>query len=456
MMARSLEQGLRGSAATMARERTAFVVLAFVLTAFGLLMIYSSSSIMALTSEDLGHNPSYYLLRQFAFALAGSAIALVCARVDYHVWSRTLMPVLWLVVVAALVLVLTPVAGQDAYGATRWIAIGRFHMQPSEFAKATVLLAAANLIERQADGEAGDLRGFALRGLVMVGLPLALILLQPDKGTVLIVGLTVVVLLFLAGMPLSLVATFCALGIAGILVLAFRDAYSRARIMTMLDPWIDPYGDGYQLIQGLYAFGSGRLFGVGLGMSRQKYSYLPMAHNDFIFAVIGEELGFVGTVCLLVAFLALVWLGLRIARSAPDLSGRLIAAGAVTTLGIQLLVNICGVLALIPLSGKPIPFISYGGSSIMSTLLLVGLVVSVSRTSQADADRLPLVVHERTQAALRVIEGGPAPSPQDLRAQRGHAAGRVTYNANGTRRIDLGPSASDRLRGRDGARGGRG
>ena len=242
------------------------------------------------------------------------------------------------------------------------------------------------------------------------------------------------------------------LGIAAIVALALRDSYSRARIMTMINPWVDEYGDGYQLIQGFYAFGSGGIFGVGLGTSRQKYSYLPMAHNDFIFAVIGEELGLVGTLCVLLAFFCLVWLGFRIARTAPDPSGTLIASGCVSLLAIQLLVNVCGVLGIIPLSGKPVPFISYGGSSIMSSLLLVGLVVSVSRASEAASAASAFVVHEGgySPRGFRVIEGGARNTPEDLRAsrelQRSLGNARVSYNANGLRRIDLGPSASDRLR----------
>ena len=152
-------------------------------------------------------------------------------------------------------------------------------------------------------------------------------------------------------------------GIVGVLANSLKDDYSRARIVAVLNPWSDPTGSGYQLIQGFYAFGSGGLFGVGIGMSKQKYSYLPMAYNDFIFAVVGEELGLVGTLGLLAAFGVLAWAGFRIARYAPDMCGRLIAAGCTSLIIIQLLVNVCGVLGLIPLSGKPVPFVSYGGST---------------------------------------------------------------------------------------------
>lgn len=449
------EGAWRSGAASLTWEPIVFGVIVFVLTAFGLLMIYSASSITALTSEATGHNPTYYLTHQLGFVVAGTMVAIVIALNDYHVWSETLCLLILIATVGLLFAVIFTSAGQDAYGATRWISVGPLHLQPSEFAKASVILAAASALQRYYEYD-GDLTGLGIRLAVMVGLPLLLILLQPDKGTVCIVGATVAVMLFLAGMPLKYVLAVGGAAIAIVLALAFKDDYSRARIATMWDPWKDPDKSGYQVIQGLYAFGSGGLFGTGLGNSRQKYSYLPMAHNDFIYAVIGEELGLVGTLAVLALFALLIWIGFRIARSAPDLSGRLIASGCMTLLAIQLCINAGGVLCMIPLSGKPIPFISYGGSSIISTLILMGLVLSVARTSQASSSR-GFTVHEGTAQSLRVIEGGLG-SPADGYGSRDAQGlmGRISRNANGTRRIDLGPSASDRLRGRDTGRGGRG
>ena len=450
----------RSDASQMQFDRMAFCLIAFCLTVFGLVMIYSASSIMSLTSAATNNDPAYYLKRQAIFALIGVAMAIVCAQADYHVWSERLLKPIWGVSLFLLALILMPMASADAYGATRWIAIGPFHLQPSEFAKAAILLASATVIADYAEDD-GDLVRLCKRLAIYALLPLILVLMQPDKGTVLIVGVTVAIMFFLAGAPMPYVVAALVAAVAGVLMLAFKDEYSRARIMTMLDPWRDPYNSGYQLIQGFYAFGSGGLTGVGLGMSRQKYSYLPMAHNDFIFAVVGEELGLVGTLGMVVGFLALAWFGIRIARSAPDLSGRLIAAGSVSMLIIQLLVNACGVLGIIPLSGKPIPFMSYGGSSIMSTMLLVGLVVSVSRAAQASSGS-SFVLYEGGPGTngFRVIQGGANNTPQSLRASQefdqAFGQGRVTMNANGSRRINLGPSASERLRGRGDTRGGRG
>lgn len=443
----------QGPSPSASRYGTVFLVTAIALTAFGVLMIYSASSIMALTSEATNHNPLYYAVRQLAFAVVGAVLAAVAWRGDYHLWAQAALPVVWGLTALGLVAVIATSAGQDAYGATRWIAIGPFSFQPSEFAKVTLLLAAAGLLQRFFEEGSLGLRDFLVRAALLVGIPLVLVLAQPDKGTVMVVGVTIVAMLALAGAPWRVVAALAAAGALGFVLLSLRDEYSRQRIVTMLDPWADPYGAGYQLIQGYYAFGSGGLFGVGVGMSRQKYSYLPMAHNDFIFAVIGEELGLVGTVALLLSFLLLLWLGLRIAQDAPDLSGRLIAAGGPTMLAVQLLLNVSGVLGIFPLSGKPIPFVSYGGSSIMSTLLIVGLVLSVSRTSAATRDDRAAWGGHRPHdgvppsSRLRVIPGG-------ARAVRGE--GRASSDAYGTGSARLDPNVPDRLRGRGAGRGGRG
>ena len=450
--------GFRNAAllADLRRDRILFILLSAVMTLFGLLMIYSASSIMALTSSTSNHNPAYYLIRQAIFAAAGLVLAIVVGFSDYHLWSRKFLPAVWLVSLGLLVLVLTPYAGADAYGATRWIAVGPIHLQPSEFAKVTMVLAAAALIEDYVMSFGEDRKGALYRAAALILLPVVLIIKQPDKGTTLIICATIAIMLFVAGMPLKYVIGAGALAILGILALALKDEYSRSRIMTMFNPWLDQYGAGYQIIQGLYAFGSGGLFGVGIGNSRQKYSYLPMAHNDFIFAVIGEELGLVGTLLVLLAFFTLVYLGFKVARSAPDLTGRLIASGCVSMLALQLLVNVGGVLCLIPLSGKPIPFLSYGGSSIMSTLILVGLVVSVSRTAEREIanSESPLTVYEGTTGGLRLLEGG---ADRQMRAQRVGTSrgvsdegswGRISWNTTVPRRIDLGYSATERLRGR--------
>lgn len=450
----------RGLPATdMAANRLIVIVLAFMLTAFGVLMIYSASSVVAMISKEQHYNPAYYAIRQCVFAAIGAALALVVSRLDYHTLMHELLRPIWFLIVLMLVSVWIPGLANKVNGAYRWIKIASFTLQPSEFAKPVILLFAANLIQGFCDGKE-DLVDLSKRAAVAIGIPLLLILFEPDKGTVMAICLTILIMMYLAGISMRSALRYFLIGVAIVAVIAVAQPYSRARIAVLLDPWLDEYGKGYQLIQGLYAFASGGLFGVGIGNSRQKYSYLPEAHNDFIFAVIGEELGLVGTLAVLLVFLVLVYVSFRIAKGAPDLSGRLIAAGSITLLVIQMLINVCGVLDIIPLSGKPIPFLSYGGSSIMATLLLVGLVLSVARTSMGSRSASGYT-SRRTQrsSGFRVIEGGSSTSPSDLRSSRAlteRYGSRITYNANGTRRINLGPSASDRLRGRVSYHDGRG
>jgi cell division protein FtsW len=445
-------------------------------------MIYSASSITALISETYNYNPAYFLQRQLIFVLVGLGLAALIASQDYHMWSNTLLKVGWVATTVLLGLVMFSSSGTDAYGATRWIQIAGFSLQPSEFAKITIILTAANLCQRYFEEGTLDLRQFVKMAIFALGIPLILILVQPDKGTTLICVASLCVMLYLSGFSGRAIALFVVVGVAGFLAYSMHDEYSRQRILTMFDPWADPYGNGYQLIQGFYAFGSGGLFGVGIGAGRQKYSYLPMAYNDFIYAVIGEECGLVGTVGVLVGFALILWAGFRIARYAPDLSGRLIAAGSVSMLIIQLFVNICGVLGVIPLTGKPIPFLSYGGSSIISCLMLVGLIVSVSRSShltETDSDQLrgdmslassgSSLRHPRQlglagaptpRTARRTTDGDSASHRQNLRVVGSPSTPlvrdgshkdsapkpRVSTDSHGHTRLDLGPDAAERLR----------
>ncbi|MDU2589651.1 MAG: putative lipid II flippase FtsW [Atopobium sp.] len=467
------------------QPRLVLLVSTAILVCFGLVMIYSASSISAMTSEDMGYNPFYYVQRQLGFAAAGVALAFIVSRIDYRAVVRNLQVPIWVVTIGMLAIIFTPIAGADAYGATRWISIGPFSFQPSEFAKITILISISYLAQQYFIDQTIDQMEFFKKFAIAALAPLLLILAQPDKGSTLIIVGTLLVIGYLADVDRRVLATIAVAGFIGFAFLSLKDDYSRARVVTMFNPWADYYGAGYQLAQGFYAFGSGGIFGVGFGFSRQKYSYLPMAHNDFIFAVIGEELGFIGVLGLLVVFGALVWAGFKIARYAPDLTGRLIAAGCTSMFIIQAFVNIGGVLGLLPLSGKPLPFISYGGSTIMSSILMVGLLMSVSRQS-----RLPETEYDRQRASwsiaeeqdtfdapgfagLTMVDGGvgvgtplprssrPKSSAQSsarpsrgvLRSRDDDAPqGRITTDASGRRRIDLGPSASDRLRGNNRAR----
>ena len=416
--------------------RMLFGVLTVALLVFGMLMIYSASSISGLMSKDSGYDPAYYLVRQIAFSVIGLVAGGILMAVDYHRWMGAPLAAFWAVIVGLLVLVYTPVAGQDINGASRWIGLGTFTLQPSEFTKIMELLVGAYVFQQFFELRTLD-RDTSLKMLGLgICLPLGLVLLQPDKGTTGVITMALIVMAYLAGLPGRQVAEiFGFIAVAAVLY-SLKDDYSRARVMTMFDPFQDEYGDGYQLLQGFYALGSGGVTGVGLGMSRQKYNYLPMAHNDFIFAVVGEELGLVGTVALVLVFVALLWAGFKIAENAPDLPGKLIAAGGTTMLVAQMLLNVSGVVGVFPLSGKPIPFVSYGGSSVISSLMLAGLVLSVALRSDVEQPE-----HQRRRAALRIapeeseedVEGSTAGRAMPRSARL--AGGRMSYTSRSNLRV---------------------
>lgn len=474
------ERTLFGVPERFMRPRLILLATVAILVGFGVLMVYSASSVTAL--NDTGDS-AYYLKRQLGFVAIGTIAAVVLAKVDYRLWVKRLMLPIWVFTVLLLILVLV-VGTDNDMGANRWINLGFFDLQPSEFAKITVIFTAANLAQRYFEEGSLDWATFLKLLIVGVAAPLVLIVAQPDKGTTMVIALTLLVMGYLAGMPKLLLLGLFVAGAVAFVFLSVSDAYSFQRLKTMLDPWSDRYDTGWQLVQGFYAFGTGGLFGVGVGFSRQKYAYLPMAHNDFIFAVIGEECGLVGTLGVLAGFAVLLWAGYQIARHAPDLSGRLLAAGCTSIVLIQLLLNVSGVLGVFPLSGKPIPFLSYGGSSILASLMLVGLIASVSIHS-----KLPETVHDGARKSLRSVDGGTGgrgglsfvgeviPRSEggrtgDLAREgsgglhvvegggktrkntrgRGGRRGKAPASSSGSRRrVDLGPNATERLRGRNGS-----
>ena len=465
--ARQLSRGedlILGVPGRIMAPRLILVLTAAILVVYGLVMIYSASSVTALADQG---DAGYYLIRQAAFAAVGIVAAGIVYFIDYHIFLKQLLPVIWVVTVVFLVFVLVAGAGSETLGATRWILLGPFTLQPSEFAKITLVLTGANLMNAYFMEQNISLKAFALLSLGTIGIPLVLIVLQPDKGSTLVILSALVVMAIFSGLEKRWIFAILGIGALLLLFLIFKDSYSTSRVSAMLNPFEDLYGEGWQLAQGYYAFGSGGLFGVGLGMSSEKYFYLPFAYNDFIFAVIGEELGLVGAMALVLLFGVLAWAGYRIARFAPDLQGRLVAAGCTSILWIQMLINVCGVIGLIPSSGKPIPFVSYGGSSIMASLMLVGFIVSVSRKST-----LPETVYDRNRRSLRLAPEGDGMAGFDestageptRRSERGRSvAPSLTLVNGGTpaassrvgrrratsyERVDLGPSAAERLRGR--------
>ena len=343
------------------------------LTAFGLTMVYSASSVSALVKES---SSVHYFLRQLAFVGLGGILAVVAARFDYRRFQGALGLQAWWAAIG--LLVVTYGLGVVRGGARRWIPLGFVNLQPSEFAKIACVLVAASLAIEWQRGRLETSTYLGRLGL-FVGIPAVLIVFQPDLGTAVLLAVGVAIVLFLGGIELRWVAGAAALlTVFGVFAI-WIEKYRLARVMTAFNPWLDPGGKGYQSIQALLAFGTGGLKGVGLGLSRQKFFYLPEAHTDFIFAIIGEEVGLIGTLAVVAAFIILLYAGIRIAMGSRDQFGRLVAGALTGMLACQAVLNMAAVTGVFPVTGKPLPFLSYGGSSMFVTMISIGLILSVSK-----------------------------------------------------------------------------
>lgn len=348
------------------------------LLAVGLVMVFSSSSVRALS--DVG-DAYYYLKRQLLWAILGLGAMFVMMRIDYWQIRRYARPFFFISFIT-LIVVLIPGVGKAAGGARRWIGYGIAQFQPSELIKLAVVVYMAWALSRSPEKVKSFTRG-VLPYVILLGLLFFLILEQPDLGTAVAVAGTVVVMLFVAGARLGHLA---GLGLAALPVLGYAimgEEYRRSRFFAFLDPFADPQGSGFHIIQALYALGSGGLFGLGLGNSRQKFFYLPAEHTDFIFAILGEELGFVGAAFVVGLFVLLAWRGYRTAMAAPDTFSSLLASGLTTMVVLQALLNIGVVCGILPITGVPLPLVSYGGSSLVPTLAGLGIVLNISRHRSA-------------------------------------------------------------------------
>ena len=388
---------IAGVPARIMRPRLVFGVCLFAILAFGLLMVYSSSSVEALSEEG---SSTYYLVRQALFMLVGLvAFAVICSgAIPWEVFRSAAAWGLWLIVVILLALV--PLIGSTSGGATRWISFGSISLQPSELAKPVVILLASKIFADYYEDCSIDTGTFLLEMVVVVGVPAVLILIEPDFGTAVIILATIFLMAYLAGISYRLVWAVVVGFVLLVVVAVVQEPYRLTRILVALDPWSDPYGDGYQATLAIMAFASGGLFGRGIGNSTMKYSYLPEAHTDYILAVIGEELGFVGTTIFIVVYLAMIFAAFSIARQAPTLHQQILASGCAIIILVQFFINALGILSVIPMTGKPMPFISYGGSSMVSSLILAALIMRVSLESEVET------VHTRRRADLTVMSGG--------------------------------------------------
>jgi cell division protein FtsW len=345
------------------------------LLVIGLVMVLSASSVAALAKQG----DSYaYFKRQLLWVASGVVVMVVVSRIDYRLWRRLGTPLL-VMATAGLVYVLVHPAAVSAYGSTRWISIGgALTVQPAEFAKLALLLFSADVLTRKSR-LLGDVRHLLVPVLPLTLLLAALVMLEPDLGTTLLLCAIAFGMLFVAGAPLLLLGGVGSLGLAAGVGLILSAPYRRSRFFSFMDPAADPQNAGYQFIQGRLALGSGGLLGVGLGAGRQKWSYVPNAHTDFIFAIIGEELGLLGTLSILLLFVAFAYAGVRVAQRAPDPFGRYLAGGVTLWIVVQALVNIGAVVGVLPITGVPLPLVSFGGSSMLVLLAATGMLLNVAR-----------------------------------------------------------------------------
>jgi len=364
-----------------------YLALVAVMVAFGLMMLTSASAPSACGDADLGNDCYYFLKHQIIFGLIpGIAGLIFFSRVPYQFWKKHAWNLL-IVSIALLVIVFIPGISAGIGSAHSWISIGGvFSVQPSEIVKLTFLFYLAAWLEKRGDRGVRDVHGGFLPFALTLGAIIALLILQPDIGTMSIITAMSLVVYFVAGAPLLYVGGMIVSGVAGLALLIAAKPYRAQRFMTFLNPELDPQGVGYHINQALLAIGSGGIFGLGYGLSRQKFQFLPEVVGDSIFAVIGEELGMVFGVLVLVAFLVFLWRTLKIAEEAPDKFGKYVSVGIATWIVLQAFVNIGSMVAIMPMTGVPLPFISYGGTSLAVSLAAVGVVLNISKYAHAHAE----------------------------------------------------------------------
>ncbi|OPL10457.1 MAG: rod shape-determining protein RodA [Firmicutes bacterium ML8_F2] len=350
------------------------ILVTLLLLAIGLLMVFSASYIIA---EERVGDPYYFLKRQALWTVIGLGAMYLFSRINYRKLKQLSLLIL-LVNFVLLTLIFTGFGSDLGTEARRWLTIGPVVLQPSEFSKlAFVIFIAAYMSTKRM-----NLRNFWVSiviPLALVGAAFLMIQFQPDMSTALVILVAAAMVVIFAGMPVSRMAGLSLLALPPLAYLTVREDYRLQRLFTFIDPWADPSESGYQIIQSLYALGSGHIFGAGLGRSKQKLFYLPEPQNDFIFAVIGEELGFIGAVAVLLLYLILIWRGFQIAYKAPDLFGSLLAAGIIFTFALQVVINVAVVTGMLPVTGINLPLVSYGGSSVLFVLCSIGILLNISK-----------------------------------------------------------------------------
>jgi cell division protein FtsW len=345
------------------------------LALFGVVMVYSASAVMAQRENG---NEFHYVVKQGIWTGIGFVVMLAAMQVDYkHLKNRRVVYGLLALTTAMLLVVF---AFPAINGAHRWIKLPQLSIQPSELSKPALVIFLAYYLERRAGEEGRFWTTFIPCAFVTFALA-GLIVMEPDLGTAMMLGVIFVVVVYTAGARLKHLAMAAAPALLGVAALLIYVPFRTKRLITFLDPWADPQGSGFQVVQSLIAVGSGGPNGLGFAQGKQKMLFLPFAHSDFIYAVVGEELGLVGALAVVAVFGVFLWRGVRTSLLAPDRFGMLLAIGLVTAIVIQALFNISVVLSLVPTKGIPLPFISYGGSSLVPTLAAVGVLLNISQQS---------------------------------------------------------------------------
>lgn len=343
------------------------LIVVLVLLAIGLVTVLSASAHYSLRTEGDSY---FYVKKQLKFAVLGIISMLIISKLDYRIFNSRISYALLAVALVLLCLVFVPGIGVTRNDATRWIRIGGFQFQPSEIMKVAIIFFIATMISKNPKKIKKFWTGL-VPYLALLGVVCVLLLKEPHMSAAAIIAVIVIAMIFVAGAKMKHLVPIGLAGGIGAFILAYTSEYRWKRVMIFLDPWQDARGDGYQIIQSLYAIGSGGLFGVGLGKSVQKYLYIPEPHNDFIFSILAEELGFIGCVVVILLFAIFIWRGALIAMKAPDMFGSLLAVGITSLVGLQAIINIAVVTASIPVTGMPLPFFSYGGTALI--ILLCGV-----------------------------------------------------------------------------------
>ncbi len=357
---------------------TTVLLLAVALTCIGVVMVYSSSSIMAAQRFNDGF---YFLKRQLLYTLIGIGLMAGATYFNYQNWRKlAVLTLLGSIVLLALVLV--PGFGVRVGGALRWLRLPGFNLQPAELVKLGLVLYLAHSLTRKKEKVRSLTKGY-LPYMIVLGVLLGLLLKQPDLGSAMIIAGVAMAMLIVAGARWSYIAATLLAALPALYMLVMQVDYRRRRILAFLDPWEDPFDTGFQIIQSLVAFGKGGVTGQGLGIGEQKLFYLPEAHTDFIFSVIGEELGLIGVLVVAALFLVLVLCGIRIALQCQEPFGRNLAFGLSLLLGLEAFVNLAVCMGLLPTKGLALPFISYGGTSLVVSLLAVGILLNISTSLEA-------------------------------------------------------------------------